>query len=245
MSKDKKAQIVLVVVLKNKRDFDILLSENWYHIPVKYSPKRQYQYLAFYQPALFGKKGKQIQYYSRVLNQQVAQRKSLLPKESNHPQASENYFKVQVGKIQKLSYPVKNIIPRRVSFGFTTLSQLLKSKNILQLYNVAPIEQILENGLKQAGIKAIPQPYVLSKTKHYRLDFAIFCQQGAIAIECDNQKAHSSPSHQAKDKMKNAFLKKHSWTIIRLKEQKIVLNLPGCVSRIQKTIQKLGGVKLT
>jgi len=238
-TKEKTDKIVLVAVLKNKRDLDILLAENWYRIPVKYSPKKQYSYLAFYQPAVFGKQGKQIQYYARVLNKQTAKRSALLPKETNHPQAQDDYFKVRVGKIQKLTKPIRNIVPRRVSFGFCALSQLLKSKDILQLYNVAPIEQILGYGLKQAGIKAIPQHYVLGKEKRYCLDFAIFCKKRAIAIECDNKKAHSSPIHRAKDKAKNAFLKKYGWTVIRLKEQEIISNLQDCISKIQKIIQKL------
>ncbi len=241
-AKDKIAKIVLVGVLKNRRDLDILLSENWYRIPVKYSPKRQYNYLAFYQPALFGRQGKRIRYYARVLNQQIAKRNVLLPKESNHPQARDDYFRVRVGKIQKLARPIRNIIPRRVSFGFCTLNQLLKSKNILQLYSVAPIEQILEDGLRQAGIKTIAQHYVLSGKKRYCLDFAVFCKQGTIAIECDNKKSHSGLVQREKDKIKNTFLRQHGWIVIRLPEKEIVFDLRGCVVKIKKVVQKLGGI---
>lgn len=263
--KDKRDKIVLVAVLKNKRDLAILLSENWYRIPAEGAPKRQFDYLAFYQPALFGRQGKRILYYARVLNYQIAKRSDLLPKELNHFKASDDYFQIKVGKIKKLPCPVKNIIPRRVSFGFTTLNNLLKSKNILQLYKVAPIEQILEGGLKQAGIKPVAQHYVLAGKKprsraygtlrppleaklltgrgrRYRLDFAVFCKKGAVAIECDNKKAHSSSRQQEKDKIKTAFLRQHGWIVIRLPEHTLVSDLRGCVTRIKKTIQKLGGV---
>ncbi len=239
MTKDK---IVLVGVLRSKRDLDTLLSENWYRIPTARVPKRQFNYLAFYQPTLFGRQGKRIQYYARVLNYQIAKRNDLLPNESNHPKAHDYYLRIRVEKIKKLACPIKNIIPRRVFFGFTTLNHLLKSKNILQLYKVAPTEQILENGLKQANIKTVAQYYVLSGKKRYCLDFAVFCKKGTIAIECDNKKAHSSPSQREKDKIKNAFLRRHGWVVIRLSEHDIVSNLQDCVKKIKKAVQKLGGL---
>ena len=242
--KGKKGKIVLVGVLKDRRDFAILLSENWYRIPMARAPKRRFDYLAFYQPALFGRQGKRIQYYVRVLNRQIVKRSDLLADEPGHPKACDDYLRVRVGRIKKLACPIINIMPRRVSFGFTTLNHLLKSKNILQLYGIAPTEQILENGLRQAGIKSIAQYYVLGDKKRYCLDFAVFCRQGSIAVECDNKKAHSGLTQREKDKIKNNFLKRRGWIVIRLSEEKIVSDLRGCVARIRKAVQKLGGLKL-
>ena len=241
-TKDKIDKIVLVGVLRDRRDLNILLTENWYRTPVTHVPTRQFNYLAFYQPVLFGRQGKCIRYYARVLNYQITKRNNLLPDELNHPRARDYYFRIRVGKIKKLPWPIRNIIPRRVSFGFTTLDHLLKSKNILQLYNVAPTEQIIEDGLKRAGIKAIAQHYVLSGKKRYCLDFAVFCKQGLIAIECDNKKAHSSPRQRKKDKIKNTFLRRRGWVVIRLPEHDIVSDLGGCIVRIKKAVRKLGGL---
>ncbi len=241
-TKDKIGKIVLVGVLKNKRDLNILLNENWYRIPAAHAPTRQFGYLAFYQPALFGRRGKCIRYYARVLNYQTVKRSDLLPNESSHPRAYDYYLRVHVGRVKKLPRLIRNIIPRRVSFGFTTLNRLLKSKNILQLYNVAPTEQIVGDGLRQAGIKAITQHYVLSGKKRYCLDFAVFCKQGRlIAIECDNKKAHSGPRQRKKDKIKNAFLRRRGWIVIRLLEHDVISNLDGCIARIKKAVRKLGG----
>ncbi|PJB99645.1 MAG: hypothetical protein CO077_00680 [Candidatus Nealsonbacteria bacterium CG_4_9_14_0_8_um_filter_35_12] len=240
--KDKEDKIVLVGVIKDRRDLNILLKENWYRIPLSQAPKRQFNYLAFYQPLFFSHRGKCIRYYARVLNYRIIKRGDLLPDEPSHPRARDYYLQVQVGKIKKLPQPIRNIIPRRISFGFTTLSHLLKSKDILQLYNVTPTEPIVEDGLKKAGIRAIPQYYVKGEEKRYFLDFAIFCQKGMIAIECDNKKVHSIPSQKKKDKIKNNFLRKYGWTVIRLPEDDIVSNLPGCIKRIKKAVRKLGGL---
>ena len=67
---DKIDKIVLVGVLRDKRDLNILLKENWYRIPVAQAPRRRFDYLAFYQPLLFCHQGKRIRYYARVLNYQ-------------------------------------------------------------------------------------------------------------------------------------------------------------------------------
>jgi len=239
--KGKIDKVVLVGVLKNKRDLNILLTKNWYRIPVAHAPTRQFNYLAFYQPVLFGRQGKRIRYYARVLNYQTMRRSDLLPDGSNHPKVYDYYLRVRVGKVKKLPRPIRNTTPCRISFGFTTLNRLLKSKNILQLYNVAPTEQIIEDGLRRAGIKAITQHYVLSGKKRYCLDFAVFCRQGSIAIECDNKKAHFGLRQREKDKIKNALLRRHGWIVIRLPERDIVSDLNGCIVRIKKAVRKLGG----
>lgn len=240
--KDKGNKIVLVGVLKDQRDLNILLKKKWYRIPVASAPRRRFDYLSFYQPALFGRHGKRIRYYARVLNCQIIKRSDLLPDESNHLRAHDYYLRIRLGKIKKLPRSIRNIIPRRVSFGFTTFNRLLKSKNILQLYNIIPTEQIVKDGLSRTGIKATAQYYVLSGKKRYCLDFAVFCQQGSIAIECDNKKAHSGLTQREKDKIKNAFLRRHGWLVIRLSEEKIISDLRGCIVRIKKAIRELGGL---
>jgi len=240
---NKNDKIVLVAVLKNARDLKILLQKKWYHIPVETCPKMQFKYIAFYQPALFGKSGKCIKYYSKVLNSSIVVRKSLFPGELEHQNASAYYFKINLEKINELAKPVKNIIPRRVCFGFTTLKRLLKSKDILQLYGVARTEQVIEKALNKTGIKIKAQHYVIKNPKkRYRLDLAIFCNNGRIAIECDNKKAHSSKIQKRKDMVKNYFLRSEGWHVIRLQERKIIFDLNGCVKKVQSAVKTLGGL---
>jgi len=240
--KNKSEKIVLVGVLKNRRDLNILLDENWYRIPVTHAPVQKFNYLAFYQPAIFGRQGKRICYYARVLRHQIKKRTELLPIEKSHPRAENYYLQIFVDKIKKLSKPIRNIIPRRVYFGFTTLDRLLKSKDILQLYNIAPTEQIIEDGLEKIEIKTNAQHYVSCDKKKYRLDLAVFCKKGKIAIECDNRKAHSGLRQIEKDKIKNKVLESHGWTVIRLSEKEILSDLNNCISKIKKVAKKLGGL---
>lgn len=54
----------------------------------------------------------------------------------------------------------------------------------------------------------------------YRLDFAFFCQEGKIDVECDNQKWHDRPAQKARDKERNHYLKDHGWTVLRFFRQR-------------------------
>lgn len=236
----RKNKIVLVCVLKDKRDLRILLKENWYRIPIAFLPRRKFTHLAFYQPAEFGRNGKRIQYYARVAGNKIVKRIDLLPKERNHPRAYDDYLKIEFAWIKKLAEPIKNIIPRRVSFGFTTLKSLLKAGDILELYGVSPTEQIVERGLRNLGIKTEKEFTVSKNGTRYRLDLAVFCKNGRIAIECDNLKAHSGVQI-GKDKLKDAFLQRNGWRLVRLTEKDITETLDDCLAQVTEEVDKLGG----
>ena len=235
-----KKKTVLVCILKNKRDRRILLQERWYRIPVAYLPRQKFTHLAFYQPIEFGRFGKRIQYYARVLKGGIVKRIDLLPKEKNHPRAHDDYIRIELAWIKKLAHPIRNIIPRRVSFGFTSLRSLLKAGDILELYGISPTEQIIERGLQRLGIKTEKEFYVSKEGKRYRLDLAVFCRKGRIAIECDNLKAHSGVQI-GKDKKKDKFLRRHGWHVVRLAEKDITERPDYCLWLVVKTAENLGG----
>jgi len=237
---------VLVGVLKNKGDLRILLEEKWYRTPLAFLPKRKFTHIAFYQPA---QAGKCIEYYARVAKREVKKRIELLPSEPAHPRADDDYVKCSFRKIEKLARPIRNVIPRRVSFGFTDLKTLRSAKDILELYGVPATEQIIENELSRLLIPFASQMYVIpakarirSDPKRYRLDLAIFCRRGNVAIECDNRKAHSGKAQQEKDREKDAALEKLGWRVVRLTESDIVDDLPSCICRIKKAIRSKGEV---
>jgi very-short-patch-repair endonuclease len=236
-----KEKTVLVAVLKNLRDRRILTEEKWYRIPCAFLPKHPFSYIAFYQPATFGKNGKQIEYFAPVIGRETVRRIDLLPEEQNHPRANELYVKFSVGELQKLQKPVRNIVPRRISFGFTSLVALTSARDILQLYHIAPTEQIIEKRLSDRGLKTIAQFPISVLKKRFRIDLAILCNRGNIAIECDNYKAHSSKIQIYKDRIKDKTLQKLGWRVFRLNEKEILEKLDRSVTRIEKLTQSLGG----
>ncbi len=234
-------RVVLVGVLKGKRDLEILRREHWYRIPAARIPGRRFTHLAFYQPAIFGREGKSMRYYARVRQSRTLLRKELLPRERTHPNAGEYYVRLRVGAIKRLARPIKNILPRRVSFGFTTLRQLRAAKNILQVYGVAETESMIQAALRRAGIPNVAQYYVSDGRKRYRLDFAVFCKKGRIALECDNRKAHSGARQVEKDRVKDAFLRARGWRVMRLKEDRIISDPDSCARGVRRAVRLLGG----
>ncbi len=131
---------------------------------------------------------------------------------------------------------------RRISFGFTTVRRLFHSQDILGLYNVVPTERIMAHGLQRAGINAEAQYHVVSGKKRYCLDFAVFCPGGAIAIECDNAKAHAGRRQRERDKIKNAFLRRRRLVVVRLSDRDVISDLPGRVLKIKKVVRELRGL---
>lgn len=237
-----KEDIVLVGVVKSKRDLEMVLHEYKYRIPVKYSPVKDFDYIAFYEPKANGLAGKQIRYYSKVKSIEFVSRKRILPSEQGHPRARDIYLLCHLGQVKKLKKPIKNTAPRRVSFAFTTLKTLLKAKNLLDVYGVAPIEEIIGRRLLTENILALKEHTVSLKGKRFRLDFAVFCKHGKLAIECDNLASHRSITQHQSDKRKDSALHNDVWTVLRLKEKEILNNLDRCVFRIKKLINRLGGI---
>ena len=122
-----KSKTVLVGVLKTRRDQKILLEKHWYRIPVLHLPKRNFKYIAFYQPLGFGKHGKRIEYYAQVSKTSISKRINLLPDESNHPRASDDYKRFEFKEILNLRSPSEISFPQN-RVWFTTLKALLSSK---------------------------------------------------------------------------------------------------------------------
>ncbi len=230
---------VLVAVLKDRRDRELLLKEKWYRIPVAYLPKRRFQYIAFYQPLGLGPNGKKIEYYAKPAKVSRAKRAELLPSEPNHPRSQDNYARYEFENIEKLARPVRNVIPRRVSFGFTTLEKLKTAGDILELYGVTPTEQIIQKYLARLGISARPQLPITIKGRRFRIDLAIVSLKHKLAVECDNTKAHAGKAQLAKDKTKDKYLRSAGWKVIRLSEEAILKDPEACVLRIQKAGTKI------
>lgn len=233
---------VLVGVLKSPWDLRFLLEEKWYRIPLAFTPKRPFAYLAFYQPTSFGTDGKQIRYFAKITGRTNARRVELLPNEASHPRANDLYARFSFSEIDELANPIRNIIPRRVTFGFTTLNQLQTATNLLELYGVPATEQIVAQGLEQMGIPVTSEYPIGYSAGRFRIDLAVACRNGWLAIECDNLKAHRLPAQQRKDQHKDEILGYHGWRVVRLTERDILDNYSRTMARLRVAIASLGGL---
>jgi hypothetical protein len=126
--------LILVVVINNHRDFEIARLLGWYRIPLRSAPKViSVDYLAFYQTAAFGDEKWRIAYVAPVRGHELATRLELLRDESNHPRANQEYYKIQIGPMQRLPHPVMAGDWRRITFLYTTGEYLRNAETLNDL----------------------------------------------------------------------------------------------------------------
>ena len=233
---------VLVAVITREKDLEIVKREHWYRIPVRSAPQGKADYLALYQTKKFGDEGESVNYYSEIFDCKIVKRRKLLPDEEPHPRGNADYFKLTLGKVLRTPHRITNETGRRVIFLFTTLEKLKSARDVTDLYTRNPVEEIFWKELKKNMINASPQHYVFEKGKCVRrLDFAVFCKNGKIDIECDGRAWHERYTDQIRDKSRDNYLTSRGWMVLRFSAKELFKNPGACVITIKKTISSLGG----
>src|SRR5512136_1614065 len=126
--------LVLVAVMKDPRDLEIARLLGWYRIPLRSAPKViAVDYLAFYQTGAFGDEKWCIHYIAQVRGHELTTRAELLRTEPDHPRAKEEYYKIQIGALERLPKPILAGNWRRITFLYTTGEYLLKAATINDL----------------------------------------------------------------------------------------------------------------
>ncbi len=128
------ASLVLVCVLPQPRDLEIARLLGWYRIPLRTAPKViAVDYLAFYQPGSFGERAGLIEYIAEVRGHELTTRVELLREEKDHPRAQEEYYKIQLGPLERLPQPIRAEKWRRLAFLYTTGEYLLRARTLHDL----------------------------------------------------------------------------------------------------------------
>ena len=188
--------LILVAFLPTPRDLEIARLLGWYRIPLRTAPKVvAVDYLAFYQPASFGERAGQIEFVSQVRGHELTTRAELLRDEVDHPRAREEYYKIQLGGLEKLPTPITTDKWKRITFLYSTGEYLLNAKTVNDLVvdgderqtlwrslrERAENEQLYKVGLPEAdvppevliallGIKEAQAPYESKDQFHDNLD---------------------------------------------------------------------------
>jgi len=122
----------------------------WYRIPLRTAPKVvAVDYLAFYQPGSFGDHAGRIEFVAQVHGHELTTRAELLRDEADHPRANEEYFKIQIGMLERLSRPIVAEKWRRLTFLYTTGEYLLKSGTLNDLVVNGDERQLLWKSLRE------------------------------------------------------------------------------------------------
>ncbi|MFA5873183.1 MAG: hypothetical protein WC832_04395 [Anaerolineales bacterium] len=141
--------LILVCLLPSPRDLEIARLLGWYRIPFRSAPKVvAVDYLAFYQPGSYGEGAGCIEWMAPVRGHELTTRAELLRDESDHPRAGEEYFKIQLGPLERLPRPVTADKWKRLTFLYTTGEYLLKAQTLNDLVVQSDERQLLWQSLR-------------------------------------------------------------------------------------------------
>ncbi len=148
--------LVLVALIPNMRDLEIARLLGWYRVPLRTAPKViNVDYLAFYQASAFGEEHRwQIETFAEVRGHELTTRAELLRDETNHPRAREEYYKIQLGPLERLPNPILAGKWRRITFLYTT-GELLRQAHVVRDLVVRSEErEVLWRSLRERALNA-------------------------------------------------------------------------------------------
>jgi hypothetical protein len=144
------ASLILVCLLPSPRDLEIARLLGWYRIPFRSAPKVvAVDGLAFYQPGSFGDEAGKIEWTAAVRGHELTTRAELLKDESDHPRAGEEYYKIQLGPLERLPHPVVTDKWKRLTFLYTTGEYLLKARTLNDLVVKSDERSLLWQSLRE------------------------------------------------------------------------------------------------
>ena len=147
--------LVLVCLMPSPRDMEIARLLGWYRIPLRTAPKVvAVDALAFYQPGSFGERAGRIEYVAEVRGHELTTRAELLRDEADHPRANEEYYKLQIGALEKLSQPIQADKWKRLTFLYTTGEYLLAARTLNDLVVQSDERALLWKSLRERAENA-------------------------------------------------------------------------------------------
>jgi hypothetical protein len=221
--------LVLVAVLNNKRDFEIARVLGWYRIPFKTAPKTvAVDWLAFYQTARFGDEKWAINYLAPVRGHELTTRSELLRTQPDHPHASEPYYKIQLGPLERLAMPIPSRKWRRLTFLYTTGERLLAATEINDLIIQSEERELLWKALRERGLTAERQ---YEAQRRGEIDFALLCALGNLGVLIESEE---QPPRKLREKPE--------WRYLTVPPAALTTDLPGVLGQIEQTVSELGGL---
>jgi very-short-patch-repair endonuclease len=235
---------VLIALLREKSDFAILRDQGWYRIPVASTPRRwPPKYLAFYQPKVFKEEAFLVKYFGAVDQILEVSRRELFPNEFESSRSDLHYHKISLKSLECLDRPIRSLRPRRLVFIPTTLEKFCNAEQINDLFDDSPLEDLLWQQLKRLSIKAERQWVLTFDSMRFFLDFALFCNEAAFAIETDGDTWHIDPVRANDDYIRQNAIESHGWHVLRFNTKEIKERMKSyCIPEIQNTINTLGGL---
>ncbi len=220
---------VLVVLMNNRLDWQRVVEEHWYRIPLKHAPEpAAASFLAFYQSRVFGTDAFRIRFFAPVERYRIMTRREILPHEPEHPRAGDRYYRVEIGPIRELESPIPSRRLRRITFIPTTLRRLREAREINDLWLGDGAEELLWALFRDAGIKAERRLVIGEGRERYlaalAIPFSTPGREGGLAIFCDTR---PDPQHVG------------AWRCLHLRPDHIYAAPVDCFERVRETLMSL------
>jgi len=172
---------VLVAVVPTARDWERIREEGWYRIPLARAPRRMgADYLAFYHTKSGGALRWTVSHYAPVRGYRLMRRRELVPDEPDHPRAQEEYYRLQLGPLQRLPEPIPAGRWRRVTFLYSTGARLAAARSLRDLVVRGDEErQTLWRALRERALQG--GQYRAEDLPEFDIDPAILALLGGLA----------------------------------------------------------------
>ncbi len=147
--------LILVCLIPMPRDLEIARLLGWYRIPLRTAPKVvAVDYLAFYQPSSFGDAAGRIEFVAPVRGHELTTRGELLKDELAHPRANEEYYKIELGALERLSHPIEAEKWKRLTFLYTTGEYLQSARSLNDLVVSSDDREVLWRSLRERALNS-------------------------------------------------------------------------------------------
>lgn len=224
--------LVLVAILKDKRDLEIARVLGWYRIPLKSAPKTvAVDYLALYQTAKFGDDKWSINYVAPVRGHELTTRAQLLRTQPDHPRAAEPYYKIQIGPLERLERAIPSRAWRRLTFLYTTGEHLLRAEELNDLIVQSAERERLWKALRERGLQPERQ---YRREQGGEIDLAVLCALGNLGIVLSEPEAPSQVVHDS-----------GKWRYVTIPPAALEGEMTTVVQTIEQQVARLGGPRIT
>ena len=217
---------VLVAVITRPKDFEAVRDLGWYRVPEKKAPRGIFsEYIAFYFTAAFGEQAYAVHYYARRFGHELVTRRELLPDEVDHPRAEEQYYKLQLGPLQKREPPIVSQRWRRITFIHTTGDRFQAAEEINDLFvEGGEFVDRLYHALRDSGLSPERHYPVREANVEYVASLAVPCREGVLGIEIGDAQPHRLES-------------------LLLRPDAVIADLTTCLQTAHIEVERLGGIR--
>ncbi len=235
---------VLVAVMNDLGDLQIAREQGWYRIPLDRAPSQVgADYLAFYQTKVFREERWAINYYAPIRRFHIVSRQALLPDEPDHARADDLYYKIEIGPLERLPHPVPSRRLRRVSFIPTTFKRLLRADEINDLWWGSYATEKLWQAFKDDNITAERCYPVKEENEAHRIDFALLCKEGRIAVLTEGITGRENIHiMREQPRIDDYDLTASGWTVLRFTVEQLSKSLSVCIAAILTAVAQHGGL---